>query len=130
MSALPESSVLVLAADDDRLILEIIEQALESGGFATLRAGDGSEALSNLDMHAETIQALITDIRMGDGPDGWDVARRARELNPRLPVIYMSGDSAGDWSAQGVPGSVMLQKPFAPAQIVTAVASLINQTDV
>jgi hypothetical protein len=42
----------------------------------------------------------------------------------------MSGDSAGDWSSQGVPGSIMLQKPFAVAQVVTAVASMIHQTEV
>ena len=83
----------------------------------------------HLGAHGHAIRALITDIRMGEGPDGWEIARRARELNPRLPVIYMSGDSAADWSAQGVPGSIMLQKPFASAQIVTAVASLINQAE-
>ncbi len=130
MSDLLEPSLLVLVADDEPMILEIIEQALQSGGFATVTAIDGAEAQAQLGAQGPAIRALITDIRMGDGPDGWEVARRARELNPRLPVIYMSGDSAGDWSAQGVPGSVMLQKPFAAAQVVTAVASLINQTDV
>jgi hypothetical protein len=38
----------------------------------------------------------------------------------------MSGDSAGDWAANGVPNSIMLNKPFAPAQLVTAVSQLLN----
>jgi hypothetical protein len=38
----------------------------------------------------------------------------------------MSGDSAEEWSSKGVPHSIMLPKPFAPAQLVTAVYQLIN----
>jgi DNA-binding response OmpR family regulator len=71
---------------------------------------------------------LVTDIRLDDEKDGWHVARRARELNPLIPVVYMSGDSAADHSSQGVTHSIMVQKPFAPAQIVTAVSTLINKT--
>jgi hypothetical protein len=38
----------------------------------------------------------------------------------------MSGASAADWPSKGVPNSIMLEKPFAPAQLVTAVSSLLN----
>jgi hypothetical protein len=41
----------------------------------------------------------------------------------------MSGDSAAGWASNGVPDSVMLPKPFAPAQLVTAVSALITQAD-
>jgi DNA-binding response OmpR family regulator len=58
--------------------------------------------------------------------DGWEVARRAREISPAFPIVYMSGASAGDWTSKGVPHSIMLAKPFAPAQLVTAVAQLLN----
>lgn len=59
---------------------------------------------------------------------GWDVGHRARELLPTVPVIYMSGDKASDWASQGVPNSIMLQKPFAVAQATTAVSQLLNAT--
>ena len=39
----------------------------------------------------------------------------------------MSGDSAADWASAGVPNSIMLTKPFAPAQLVTAVSQLLNR---
>ena len=69
----------------------------------------------------------MTNINLGhDKVDGWEIARHARELNPGFPVVYMSGDSAEDWSSKGVPNSIMLSKPFAPAQLVTAVAQLLN----
>jgi two-component system, cell cycle response regulator CpdR len=41
-------------------------------------------------------------------------------------VVYISGDSAHDWTSRGVPRSMLVQKPLAPAQLITAVATLIN----
>jgi two-component system, cell cycle response regulator CpdR len=58
--------------------------------------------------------------------DGWDVARTARERHPAIPIIYMTGTHGDDWTSKGVPRSVLLIKPFAPAQIVTALAQLLN----
>jgi DNA-binding response OmpR family regulator len=53
-------------------------------------------------------------------------ARQVREREPHLPVIYMTGAAAVEWASRGVPGSIILSKPFAPAQLVTAVSQLIN----
>ena len=50
----------------------------------------------------------------------------AREASPNLPIVYISGDSAVEHSAQGVPDSMMIQKPFVGAQVVTALATLLN----
>jgi two-component system cell cycle response regulator CpdR len=54
------------------------------------------------------------------------VARRAREINPATPVIYMTGTHGEEWASKGVPNSILLAKPFAPAQIVTAISQLLN----
>ena len=43
-----------------------------------------------------------------------------------MPVIYMTGTHAEDWASKGVPNSVLLTKPFAPAQLVTALSNLLN----
>ena len=73
------------------------------------------------------MQGLITDIRLGTGPSGWDVARHARRHFPHLAVLYVTGDSMGDWAAEGVPNSIILQKPYAEAQLMTAIANLLNE---
>jgi DNA-binding response OmpR family regulator len=68
-------------------------------------------------------RALVTDINFGRGQtDGWEIARHAREIDSEFPVVYMSGDSAEARASKGVPNSIMLAKPFAPAQLVTAVS--------
>lgn len=45
--------------------------------------------------------AVLTDIRLGAGLNGWDVARSARLEHPHMAVIYMTGDSVGDWVKEG-----------------------------
>jgi hypothetical protein len=37
----------------------------------------------------------------------------------------MTGASANQWPSRGVPNSILLEKPFAPAQLVTAVSELL-----
>jgi DNA-binding response OmpR family regulator len=52
--------------------------------------------------------------------------RAAREINATFPIVYMTGAAADEWASKGVPNSVLLSKPFAPAQLVTAVSQLLN----
>jgi len=58
--------------------------------------------------------------------NGWEVARQAREIDPSFPVVYMTGAAADEWASHGVPNSILLTKPFAPAQLVTAISQLLN----
>ena len=118
---------MILVVEDDHLIQSLAEEALGDGGFETAVVAAGEEALNLLSESKTNYRALVTDINLGQGRmDGWEVARRAREMEAEFPVVYMSGDGAADWSSKGVPNSVMLEKPFAPAQLVTAVSQLLN----
>ncbi len=122
-----ENLPIILVVEDDHLIQSIVEEALTDGGFEIVIASSGEQAVELLDSSEGKFRALVTDINLGhDKLSGWDVARHAREINPDFPVIYMSGDSAEDWASKGVPHSIMLAKPFAPAQLVTAVSQLLN----
>jgi DNA-binding response OmpR family regulator len=58
--------------------------------------------------------------------DGWEVAKQAREIDPTFPIVYMTGAAADQWASHGVPNGILLTKPFAPAQLVTAVSQLLN----
>ena len=119
----------VLLVEDEILIADMAETGLSEAGFEVSTVTNGNKALAALEADAARFRAIVTDIRLGKGPDGWAIARRARELVPGLPIVYMTGDSAHEWSSKGVPNSVIIAKPFATAQIVTAVATLLNQAD-
>jgi len=118
-------AIAILVVDDDTSIQSIVEDALTDGGFVPTVASTGEEAASLL--KANDYRAVVVDIAFGrDRVQGWSVARRARAFHPALPVIYITGGNADDWAAQGVPNSILLTKPFAPAQLVTAVSQLLN----
>jgi DNA-binding response OmpR family regulator len=116
----------ILFAEDEPLIALSLQDALEQAGFRVDHVVAGADALAALETHQADLSGLITDIRLGGDVNGWVIARAARELVPHLPVVYISGDSAHEHTAHGVPDSVMLQKPFAAAQLVTAIATLLN----
>lgn len=121
-------SLVVLIVDDEALVADIVEAGLREAGFEVIVALSGEEAVAILEKQTETIRGLVTDVNLGNGMTGFDLGHRARELLPELPVLYMTGDSAHEWSSQGVPNSVVIPKPFVTAQIVTALSSLLNIT--
>jgi len=122
-----DTAVTLLLAEDEPLVLLSTQDALEAGGYRVLPATSGAEALDILEREIERISGLITDVRLGEGPDGWELARRARELRPDLPVVYATADGATDWPVQGVPHSLLIQKPYSPAQPVTCISTLLTK---
>jgi CheY-like chemotaxis protein len=119
-------SVTILVAEDDALVQATVVDALSEGGFQSTLATSGEEAIALLKDGKSQFRAIVTDINLSDKLDGWEVARAAREIDPSMPVVYMTGSHSDDWASKGVPNSIMLAKPFAPAQLVTAISNLLN----
>lgn len=118
--------VRVLVVEDDQLIQAMVEEALSDGGFEAVLTASGEEAIVLLRDDKNGIRAVVTDINIGGKIDGWEVARTAREIDPAMPIAYMTGTRSEEWASKGVPNSLLLAKPFAPAQIVTAISQLLN----
>ena len=116
----------ILVVEDDDTIQTVVESTLTDGGFEPAIAPSGEEAVTLLKGLKTKYRALVTDISLRGTMDGWEVAKHAREIDPEFPVIYMSGRHAPEWASKGVPNSIMLEKPFAPAQLTTALANLLN----
>ncbi len=118
--------LVILVVEDDPWMQRIVEAVLIGGGFEPTVASSGEEAVTLLKGNKSSYRALVTDIDLERGKmDGWEVARRAREIDPAFPIIYMTAANADKWAANGVPNSILLTKPFAPAQLVTAVSQLL-----
>ena len=118
--------LVIMVVEDDQQIQSLVEEALSDGGFEAAIAGSGEEAVTLLKGNRSHYRALVTDINLLGTMDGWEVARQAREIDPAFPVVYMTGAAADQWASHGVPNSVLLCKPFAPVQLVTAIANLLN----
>ena len=115
-----------MVVEDDHLIQNLVEEALSDGGFEPSIAASGEEAVTLLRGNRNHYRALVTDINLMGTMDGWEVAKQAREIDPAFPIIYMTGAAADQWASHGVPNSILLTKPFAPAQLVTAISNLLN----
>lgn len=116
----------VLLVESDELLAVLFELALCEAGYVVTRARTGAEALSRLAAGGDAIDLVVTDIALRDGPDGWQVARRARVVTPDMPVIYMTGARADEWRPQHVPMGVLLLKPFPVHQLVEIAGALLS----
>ncbi|MGZ6039325.1 MAG: response regulator [Phenylobacterium sp.] len=119
----------ILYVEDEPLIQELAVIALEEAGFSVAAISSGRDAIAALDEGGDAFRALITDVDLTPGPSGWEVAKHAREKYPGMPVVYVSGGSSNDWPSLGVPGSIMLVKPHAMAQLVVAVSTAMLHAD-
>jgi CheY-like chemotaxis protein len=122
-------SIMLLLVEDELLIRMNLEEELAEAGFDLAVTTNGREAMAELGTNPARFCAVVTDIRLGRGPDGWEVARRAREAVPSIPVLYISGDSAHEWGVRGVPNSVMVAKPFHSAEVIDALSTLLAQRE-
>jgi DNA-binding response OmpR family regulator len=120
-----EAELLILVVEDEPAIQEILEESLAEAGFKVSKAFTPEQAIEMLDAPDAHFRALVTDVQLRSKLTGWDVARHARKIAPDLPVVYATA-TPHEWEVMGVPNSILVVKPFAPAQIVTAVAQLLN----
>ena len=116
----------VLVVENEVLIRLELGEVFRQTGFTVAVVGDASDAIAALEASISKVRALVTDINLGSGElSGWEVARRARLLNPAIPVVYLTGRGTDEWAAYGVPHSVLLTKPCSLYDVTDAVARLM-----
>ena len=98
----------------------------KKGGFDLTTVASGQEAVAMIESGVIKYSALVTDINLKGPMKGWEIGRLVRQIDPAFPIVYMTGAAADEWASEGVPNSILLNKPFAPAQLVTAVSQLLN----
>src|ERR1700743_1983535 len=99
----------VLLVEDDPGIRKLVEEALADRGLLVHCACDDRGAQRILEREAAQIGVLIADVHLGASATGYDVAQRARKLNPRIEVVYITGRSL-DVARFGVHGGVLMPK--------------------
>ncbi len=118
------TGICILLVEDEILIAEWAADCLTEQGFVVRTAGNAADALRQL--AAGRVDVLFTDINLPGTMDGVTLARRARELQPDLCVIYASA-LVGMLSAEArVPGGVLLPKPYEPESVVRIIAGAVR----
>ena len=116
----------VLLAEDDSTSRKIYRQALETGGFRVIDVADGESALEVL--RRETVDILLTDVVM-PGIDGLELIGIAREMQPNLRTVVMTGNNTGETilGAFRHRACDFLTKPFPLEEMVEAVEAALKR---
>jgi CheY-like chemotaxis protein len=113
----------ILVVDDDPDVRAFLTESLDSLGYAAVVAESGSVALQTLERISPEV--VILDFAM-PGMNGAELARRIRQLQPELPIIFASGysETAAIKSVTG-DRSRVLHKPFKVHELQAALGELL-----
>lgn len=115
----------ILLVESDDHLGALLEPALAEAGHWVVRARTGLEALSRLAARAPPVDLVVTEIGLGEGPDGWQVAQRARARWPDLPLIYIAGARGEARLPRHAPLGVLLLRPFPVTALVDMAGHLL-----
>jgi two-component system cell cycle sensor histidine kinase/response regulator CckA len=117
----------VLIVDDEETPRSTTCRMVRALGYEARTARDGREALRYIQQHPGEIRLLISDVIM-PYMDGGELAERARDLHPRLPIVLMSAYPVGEIAEliAGYPEFPFLEKPFTTEGLHRVLAPLIG----
>ncbi len=109
----------ILVVDDDSDLRLTLSEYLESLNFIVSSARNGTEAIAALQSGKHAFDIVFTDLIMQPGPDGLEVLKVARQLNPLSYVVVMTGYSSIETAIESIRCGAFdyLTKPFKLAQI-------------
>ncbi len=117
------SGLRVLLVEDEPEVLRVVQTLLAGWGCRVLSCSHAQAALDAL-AGEERFDLLLSDVVLGPGLRGTELAQRARELQPGLPVLLMSGYPADADAPADVP---LLRKPFTREQLGRAVGGVLRR---
>ncbi len=118
----------VLIVDDEPDTLELVKLVLESGGFETVLAASGKEAL--IELEASKPDLVLLDIMMPD-MDGWEVFRKIKEYNVNIPIAILTAKAQNFDRLLGLhvlKADDYITKPFGKNELISRVRKLAGLT--
>ncbi|MCC6409159.1 MAG: response regulator, partial [Planctomycetes bacterium] len=127
IAELPRTPVLVV--DDEPAVQKLAARVVRGHGLQVLVASDGEQALELHARHGAEIGCVLLDLTMPK-LSGAETFKALRERTPDLPIVVTSGYSESDALEQldARNGTLFLQKPFTPADLVARLASALGET--
>ena len=121
---MPGGTESILVLEDDDLVRDVVERTLRRLGYEVTAASRPSEALSLAG--ERSFDLLITDVVMPE-MTGDALAREIRAVHPDLPVVFMSGYTAGVLELKVGPFDVFASKPLTAGRIARAVREALDR---
>jgi len=126
LKAVPSRTLRVLVVDDEDPVRKFVERVLREAGYETVLAADGPEALTVAKSGA-SIDILVTDLMMPQ-MNGDELARRMRQDEPTLKVLYLTGFSDRLFKEKSTlwQDEAFLEKPCSVKGLLQAVSLLYS----
>jgi DNA-binding response OmpR family regulator len=119
------TSARILVVEDEPAIRALMVEILSDAGFEVDEAGNSDVAVRLLD--ADGYKLLVTDVNMPGELDGAQLAERAHNKDPELPVVFITArpEVLVRLRNAGIPSEI-LPKPFTLERLVSVVRELIK----
>ncbi|MGA3096323.1 MAG: sigma-54 dependent transcriptional regulator [Bryobacteraceae bacterium] len=116
----------ILIADDDQDMAQLLGRLVQREGLTPLLAKNGMEALQLV--RAGDPDVLLTDLRM-PGMDGMELMRKAKDLDPELPVVLITGFAEVRSAVEAIRAGAhdFLAKPFQHPQVLRVLLRALNE---
>jgi two-component system cell cycle sensor histidine kinase/response regulator CckA len=121
---MPGGTESILVLEDDELVRDVVQRTLRRLGYEVIAASRPSEAIALAREHA--FDLLVTDVVMPE-MTGDALAREIRSERPDLPVVFMSGYTAGVLDLEIGPLDVFASKPLTAGRIARAVRDALDR---
>jgi len=119
---------LALVIDDEETVRAVAARTLESLGFTPLIASDGAEGVRVFRGHADSLRLVLLDLTMPH-MNGEETYRELHRINPRVPVVLMSGftekDTVDRFAGKELAG--FIQKPFDRNRLQAKLHAVLTQ---
>jgi hypothetical protein len=117
----------ILIVEDEEALRSLINRALSLAGYVVIEAGNGDEALLQVERHNGPIQMILTDVVMPK-MSGPELAQRVGKIDPWMKVLYMSGFTDDPIVRQGVhdENTHFIGKPFAVSELTRKVREVLD----
>ncbi|HUL88253.1 MAG TPA: response regulator [Pseudolabrys sp.] len=115
----------VLVVEDEVLISNLVADALTASGFLVHEVTTADEALRYIDSGAD-VDVLFTDVKLPGSMNGAELATRARQLRPEMPIVYASGRYKLSEISPLVPRSLFMAKPYDPNDVCALLTRLTS----
>ncbi len=127
MTSKPVTAHRILVVDDEPNIVDVLSMALRFQGFEVASAGNGAQALAQVD--AFRPQLMVLDVMLPD-MDGFEVAERLGAQRGQVPIIFLTARDATEDKLRGLTtgGDDYMTKPFSLEELVARIRIILRRT--
>lgn len=123
-----DGSETILVAEDEDMVLRMVQHVLSKAGYEVLTAVDGEEACTLFQERAADISLALLDVVMPK-MSGQKVSEKIKELKPEVKVLFTSGYTVDEIHSDFIleEGLDLIQKPYAPNSLLRKIREILDR---